>query len=42
MIAPTSSQIARTFSKSISDGYAVAPEQIIFGFDAIALSRSSS
>ena len=42
IIAPTSSQIARTFSKSINDGYAVAPEQIIFGFVAIALSRSSS
>ena len=40
MIAPTSSQIWRTFSKSIKLGYAVAPEQIIFGLCSIARSRS--
>ena len=40
IIAPTSSQICLTFSKSISDGYAVAPEQIIFGLCSIARSRS--
>ena len=42
MIAPTSSQIARTFSKSTRLGYAVAPEQIIFGLFAMASSRNSS
>ena len=40
--APTSSQMARIFSKSIVRGYADAPETIIFGLHSSASARMAS